>query len=250
MPDLRRHPLVAPLAAAALCQGLVLLLVRPPLPTPAATTAGAAPRGNDTAELLSLSRRVAAPTRPALGLNNLLSLPLPPPPPPPSELGLPPAPPAATAASGPQRPNRVPPAPLCRSAQPGPVAATAPPPANLPSSPAAVLELARAVAEGAPRAIANDGATQAMAAVQRRQWWLDPAQQRLLQRAWDQAETTPTPESWGELPTGLQVRRVSAARLGGLAGGDVRGRSLVSRQHLTLLWSEGEELWLLRLPLG
>jgi hypothetical protein len=98
--------------------------------------------------------------------------------------------------------------------------------------------------------MANDGATQAMAAVQRRQWWLDPAQQRLLQRAWDQAEANPAPESWGELPSGLQVRRLDPARLAGLAGGDARGRSLVSRQQLTLLWSEGQELWLLRLPLG
>lgn len=248
VPDLRHHPLAVPLAAAALCQGLVLLLVRPPLPAAPPAVARSVPGSNDTAELLSLSRRVAAPARPALGLNNLLSLPLPPPPPPPSELGLPPAPPATTPA--PQRATRPAVAPPCRPAPGGPAAAAASPPANLPSAPAAVLELAQAVALGAPGAIANDGATQAMAAVQRRQWWLDPAQQRLLQRAWEQGESATAPEGWGELPSGLQLRRVPASKLGGLAGGDARGRSLVSRQHLTLLWSEGPDLWLLRLPLG
>ena len=31
---------------------------------------------------------------------------------------------------------------------------------------------------------------------------------------------------------------------------DPQGRSLVARQQLTLLWRQGESLWLLRQPLG
>lgn len=252
MPDLRRHPLAAALAAAALVQALLLLLVRAPATgnTPSRSSESArTDKGRsdsarrDTAELLNLSRRVAPAAQTPLGLNNLLSLPLPPPPPPPAELGMPVAPspqPSVARAT----------APAPRPPASGSTVAAPPPVPRLPSQPGPALELARAVAEGAASALPNDGATQAMAAVQRRQWWLDPAQQRQLQRAWEQAESAPAPEAWGEMPSGLQVRRLAAGRLGSLAGGDARGRSLVSRQQLTLLWIDGQELWLLRLPLA
>ena len=242
MTDLRRHPLTAALAAAALVQALLLLLVRAPATGPTPVRTGESAR-SDTAELLNLSRRVAPAAQTPLGLNNLLSLPLPPPPPPPAELGMPVPPSPQPAGARPTAPAPRPPASASTAVAPPPVP-------GLPSQPGPALELARAVAEGAASALPNDGATQAMAAVQRRQWWLDPAQQRQLQRAWEQAENTPAPEAWGELPSGLQVRRLTAGRLGSLAGGDARGRSLVSRQQLTLLWIDGQELWLLRLPLA
>lgn len=243
MSDLRRHPLTAALAAAALVQALLLLLVRAPATGRPPVRTGESAR-SDTAELLNLSRRVAPAAQTPLGLNNLLSLPLPPPPPPPpAELGMPVPPSPQPSGARPTAPAPRPPASSSTGVAPPPVP-------GLPSQPGPALELARAVAEGAASALPNDGATQAMAAVQRRQWWLDPAQQRQLQRAWEQAESAPAPEAWGELPSGLQVRRLAPGRLGSLAGGDARGRSLVSRQQLTLLWIDGEELWLLRLPLA
>lgn len=276
------HPLLPALAAAVLSQGLLVALVRPLLP-PGSDRARSTPV-DDTPELLRLGDRLNPLTGGGPSLGQPLTLPLPPPPPPPPDLlGSPAAQPAATrmapgtTGSSPV-PTRVrstapsaPPAPVrstdtakgspsrgSTTIRAKPAEATAAPAteaqspaaAGLPRQPGAALELARAIAEGAASALPNDGVTQAMAAQQRRQLWLDPGQQRQLQRTWEQADVSAPPADWGDLPDGTQVRRTSRVSLGSLADGDVRARSLVSRLHITLLWPQGSQLWLLRLPLA
>jgi hypothetical protein len=121
--------------------------------------------------------------------------------------------------------------------------------AALPRQPAAGLELAQAVARGAGSALGNDGATEALVAVQRRQWWMDPPLLLALQRSWSQARRAAAPAPWRDLPPGLEVRRLPLAQADGLReriGDDLHGRSLVSRQQITLLWRAGDTLWLLR----
>jgi len=284
--QLRRlnHPLLPALAAAVLSQGLLVALLRPLLP-PRSERAQSAPV-DDTPELLRLGNRLnpLAGSGPSLG--QPITLPLPPPPPPPPDLmdaAAPQQPATSTAPGTPSVSSRdsnariraadvSPPPALARStesakgsntrrsttirakppnATPVPAAEPqSPPAAGLPRQPGAALELARAIAEGAASALPNDGVTQAMAAQQRRQLWLDPAQQRQLERNWDQADVSSPLAEWGELPDGTQVRRTSRSSLGALADGDARARSLVSRLHITLLWPQGSQLWLLRLPLA
>lgn len=257
-----RQPLTAALAAALLSQALLLLVLRVPA---APTGNGDRPRGAGanatgssaaTAELLQLSRsleRAAAAGGPA---GNLLSLPLPPPPPPPPPLAeLMPGPAAAGGTSGQPAGGSSAPPPGSRqnAAAPAETSQRAGLSAELPAQPAAALELARAVAGGAGSGLAADGATEALLAVQRRQWWMDPALLQQLQRTWTQARKASAPAGWRDLPPDLELRRLplrQASALVALIGGDPQGRSLVARQQLTLLWRQGESLWLLRQPLG
>lgn len=247
-----RHPLLPAVVAALCSQGLLLLPLLQHLPhRPTPDQAAAV---DDTPELLRLGRRLTPAMTAAVNLGQPISLPLPPPPPP--SLGSP------TLGSPPGRQPQQPPAPIRRRpSRTDPVArpaATRPSPpispaaavANLPATPAAALELARTLAEAARTSIPGEGISPAMAALQRRQWWLDPAQARQLQRAWEEADASPQPPEWSDLPDGVQLKRVDRGTLGQLGSGDARGRSLVTRQHLTLIWDQGPQLWLLKLPLG
>ena len=266
MPNLRHHPLLPALGAALRCQAGLIGRLRPSHSSPGRT----APPGqqskpaDDTPELMRLTRNLLQnPGAPSPGLGQLLSLPLPPPPElsePPEPKPTSPAPPCPAQA----KPNR-PPAAKAKTAQapaakpsaaksPNPPKPTPPPKAapgagELPSQPGQALELARAIA-GGKQALAAEGASPAQVALQRRQWWLTAQESSQLQRAWDQAETAAAPEAWSALPAGAQLRRVDRESLGVLAAGDPRGRSLVNRDQITLLWASGPQWWLLSLPLA
>lgn len=252
-----RHPLTLALALALLSQALMLALLRVPAPAgngddSRRTGASDAEAAAATVELLHRSGRLERAAAAAAPSGNLLSLPLPPPPPP---ADLMPGTAAADSASGRPAGGSSGPPPGSRQN----AAATAEPSqraglgADLPGQPAAALELARAVAGGAGTALAPDGATEALLAVQRRQWWMDPALLQQLQRTWMQARRAAAPAGWRDLPLGLELRRLplrQASALVALIGGDAHGRSLVARQQVTLLWRQGDSLWLLRQPLG
>lgn len=256
-----QHRLAAPLLAALAGQGLLLAVLRPAnlAPWPGGgqrsnrdsasgpgnhSRSAGQPQSAATAELLQLSRQLER-TIPGAGPgNSLLSLPLPPPPPP---AALMPAP-ATGSGSGSgsargshgSRPPEQPARPTSSKA------------GELPRQPAAGLELAQAVARGAGSALGNDGATEALMAVQRRQWWMDPPLLLELQRHWSRGRQATAPATWRDLPQALEMRRLPLAQAGGLQrriGDDLHGCSLVSRQQITLLWRQGDSLWLLRLPL-
>lgn len=270
MPDLRRHPLLPALAAALLCQAALLALLRP---SPSGSGRQLASRdqrskpsqpsqpADDTPELLRLSRGLLqAAAAPSPGLSQLLTLPLPPPPqlaasPPPTDSSPRPAP--AVQASARPKPTQAPaPAPRPAAATPPaapPAAAAAqspvPPAGQLPNQPGLALAGAKAIASG-QQALPAEGASPAQVALQRRQWWLSPQDANQLQQAWEQAEVAEAPEDWQALPPAAQLRRVERRNLGSLAAGDPRGRSLVSRDQITLIWGNGAQLWLLRLPVS
>jgi hypothetical protein len=122
-------------------------------------------------------------------------------------------------------------------------------PGVVPDQPGQALDLAKAIA-GGHQALSAEGASPAQVALQRRQWWLSPRDAGLLQRAWDLAEPAEAPSDWNTLPAGTQLRRVPAQALGALTSGDPRGRSLVNREQITLLWGSGTQLWMLRLTLS
>jgi hypothetical protein len=263
MSDLRRHPLLPALGAALLFQAGLIALLRPSH----SSTGRTAPPGqqskpaDDTPELMRLTRNLLQnPASPGPGLGQLLSLPLPPPP----ELSEPPTPlptspaspcpaqakptksPAARARTA-QAPAAKPSA--AKSPNPPKAAPAAPVAGELPTQPGQALELAKAIA-GGKQALATEGASPGQVALQRRQWWLTAQESSQLQRAWDQAEAAAAPEEWTALPAASQLRRVDRQALGPLAAGDPRGRSLLNREQITLLWTSGPHVWLLRLPLA
>jgi len=248
MANLRHHRLLPALGAALLCQAGLLGLLRPSTSRAGRTLpAGDESRPvDDTPELMRLSRSMLlnrSTVNPALA--QLLSLPLPPPP----ELTKPPQPqPTSAKAPCPAKPTPPTPTP---STPPAAKARTAQAPAagELPSQPGLALDLARAIA-GGNQSLPAEGASPAQVALQRRQWWLTDQESSHLQQAWDQAATAAPPDAWNTLPAGAQLRRVDRESLGALAAGDPRGRSLVSRDQITLLWASGPDLWLLRLPLA
>jgi len=244
MPDLRRHPLLPALAAALLCQAALVALLRPANSSASAkANLGQATKpGQDTPELLRLSRNLLRSSAlPQADLPQLLALPLPPPP----QLTPPPPvrPPSPQAPCPPTKPKAIPPVPP-KAAAASPAEGGLP---SLPSLPGAALDLAQAVA-GGKQALPAEGASQAQVAIQRRQWWLTAQESRQLAQAWDQGKEDAAPDDWPPLPAGTQVRRVTRQSLGALAAGDPRGRSLVNREQISLLWGSGPELWLLRFP--
>jgi len=263
MPNLNRHRLLPALGAALLSQVVLIALLRP---SPSSRTGRPTPSSqpnkpaDDTPELLSLSRNLlqgSASANPGLG--QLLALPLPPPPelaptpPPPPPESTPkskPKPQVTSAPVPPPAPSKAPqpPSSSSRPSAPKP-AASAPLPSDLPAQPAQALELAKAIAAGR-QTLPAEGASPAQVALQRRQWWLSAQDSDQLQRAWDQAEVAEAPDAWGALPAGVQLRRVERQALGPLAAGDARGRSLLSREQITLLWGSAAQLWLLRLPMS
>jgi len=257
MPNLRRHPLLPALGAALLCQAGLIGLLRPSHSSTGRTAASGQETKpvDDTPELMRLTRNLLqSPTAPNPGLAQLLSLPLPPPP----ELTKAPQPqpqPTSSKVPCPTQPTPAKaktaqaPAPNSSAPKPTPPTPAAPAAGELPGQPGLALDLARAIAAG-KQSLPAEGASPAQVALQRRQWWLTAQESSQLQRAWDQAESAAAPDAWSHLPAGAQLRRVDRESLGALAAGDPRGRTLVNREQITLLWASGPELWLLRLPLA
>lgn len=88
-----------------------------------------------------------------------------------------------------------------------------------------------------------------LAALQRRQWWLTPAQEPLAQQLWQKAEAQASvPQALGPLPEVGELKQLSPGALALLGSGDWHGQSLLSRQGVMLIWRQAGGLWLLRLP--
>jgi hypothetical protein len=267
MVHLYRHPLLPALGAALVCQAGLVAMLRSAASNAGGTAAAAQPTtpGDDAPELMRLSRNLlqSSPS-PNPGLGQLLSLPLPPPPtltaPPATQTAKVPATgptahkPTKAASSQRAAERKAAQAPTAQSISPRtpvpPKPAAAPTlPGVVPDQPGQALDLAKAIA-GGHQALSAEGASPAQVALQRRQWWLSPRDAGLLQRAWDLAEPAEAPSDWNTLPAGTQLRRVPAQALGALTSGDPRGRSLVNREQITLLWGSGTQLWMLRLTLS
>ena len=218
-PWLRRLLPMALLAVAV--HGLFLAM-----PAPRRSLVGAGGRvpqsADDTPELLRLSNTMAEPGR--LGPLTLGALP-----PPPSQLPL--GLPAAAASGG---------LSTTRSALPAP-----PLPPHLGDAASALQLLLRQVPGGALAAADRD----AVIALQRRQWWLSAAQERVLQTLMQSGVAVEhAPEDFGSLPVGAELRRLPAAVVPVLGTGDWHGHSLLGGQAALLLWRQAGSLWLLRLP--
>ncbi|NDG74086.1 MAG: hypothetical protein EBX49_01855 [Synechococcaceae bacterium WB8_1B_136] len=234
-----RRPLPLALGVALGIHGLALLtLLRPPRPAEPRSSSRLA----DAPQLLRLGRKLMAEEAAlaraqrqplALNLPGLAALDALPPPPPPD-------------AAGPQAA-----APTARP-RPAPAAAEgwrwSSADADLPAQAAQALELAQAWIPGSGSAPPTQDA--AAQEIRRRQLWLTPEQSAQLQRLWQGAQSTPAP--FGSLPSGTGVRRVAEASLAGLGLGLGRahGFSLVDKEALVLLWRDGQQLWMLRRPLG
>ncbi len=181
---------------------------------------------DDTPLLLRWSRPAPA-ANPAAALNTiplqgLLALP----PPPPASLGNGAVPPEAAGLPAVRRPSEPP------SVEPS----------RLPRQPGEAFLLARQVASGGPSAEASD----ALVAVQRRQWWLYPGQESGLLALWAAGNEQPLPAALGPLPLGVQVRSLAAAAAEPLALSELHGRSIRHGNELWLLWRQGPSLWILR----
>ena len=128
-----------------------------------------------------------------------------------------------------------------------PVAAASGPPATsnsagMPRQPSEAFRLARQVAmAGRPR---EAGA--ALVALQRRQWWLLPGQERALLALWDGGKEQELPASLGTLPEDISLRLSSPSAAAPLALAELHGRSLIDGYRLWLFWQQGESLFLLR----
>lgn len=217
------------LLAALLCQ--VLLLLALPQSRSDGRRARRAVLAEDTAALLRWSRTAPGMATPSslatIPLQGLAGLP----PPPPSSL------PAGTFGGDSQS----------LQSRRQPVAAASGPPitsnfGGLPRQPSEAFRLARQVAMGGrPR---EAGA--ALVALQRRQWWLLPGQERALQALWNGGKEQELPVSLGSLPEDVSLRLSSPSAAAPLALAALHGRSLVDGDRLWLFWQQGESLWLLR----
>lgn len=220
-PWLRRLMPVALLALAA----HAFVLVLPASRRSVTAMDGRVPQpADDTPELLRLSRGTAQPmTSPQAPLNVL--------PPPPSDLPLPLASPNTPAVLKPT----------------GVVLPAPPLPARLEDAATALGLLQRQL----PEAALSNPDREAVAALQRRQWWLTGAQEVALQRIWQGGVAVDSvPDSLGKLPENGELRRLPAGAVPVLGTGDWHGHSLVGRQAALLLWRQAGSLWLLRLPLS
>ena len=217
------------LLAALICQ--LLLLMALPQPGSDGRRARRAVLEEDTATLLRWSRTASGlgttsslATIPLQGLAGL-------PPPPPSSL------PAGAFAGDSQS----------EQGRRQPVAAASGPPTTsnsggLPRQPSEAFRLARQVATGGrPR---EAGA--ALVALQRRQWWLLPGQERALLALWDGGKEQELPASLGTLPEDISLRLSSPSAAAPLALAELHGRSLIDGYRLWLFWQQGESLFLLR----
>lgn len=209
------------LLAALICQ--VLLLMALPQPGSYGRRARRALLQEDTATLLRWSRTspglAAASSLATIPLQGLAGLP----PPPPSSL-----PAGAFAVDSQSEQSRRQPA----TSNSG----------GLPRQPSEAFRLARQVATGGrPR---EAGA--ALVALQRRQWWLLPGQERALLALWDRGKDQELPASLGSLPEEISLRLSSPSAAAPLALAELHGRSLIDGDQLWLFWQQGESLWLLR----
>jgi len=222
-PALRRW---APaLIAAGLCQAWLLLALVPPGAEGRRSRRLAAP--DDTPTLLRWSRlpsqQAAAAALPVIPLQGLSALP----PPPPSTL--------------PTEPEARSPGPLRQGTR-------APSQADgLPAQPGAAFALVRQVARGE---WPQEPPSPALVAVQRRQWWLLPAQTRALEALWTGGVEKPWPPNLGAVPPGVSVRQVPVTAAASLSLAELHGRSLRSGDELWLLWQQGSRLWILRGPVA
>jgi len=210
------------LLAALICQ--VLLLLALPQPGSDGRRARRAVLQEDTAILLRWSR-----TAPGLGAaSSLATIPLQ------GLAGLPPPPPSslpAGAFTGDSQSEQ--------SRRPPPATSNS---GGLPRQPSEAFHLARQVAMGGrPR---EAGA--ALVALQRRQWWLLPGQERALQALWGGGKEKELPASLGSLPEDISLRLSSSSAAAPLALAELHGRSLIDGDQLWLFWQQGESLWLLR----
>jgi len=217
------------LLAALICQLLLLLAL--PQPGSDGRRARRAVLEEDTTTLLRWSR-----TAPALdAASSLATIPLQGlavlPPPPPSSL------PAGAFAGDSQSEQSL------RQ----PVVAASQPPATsnsgaLPRQPGEAFRLARQVAMGGrPR---EAGAS--LVALQRRQWWLLPGQERALLALWDRSKEQELSASLGTLPEDISLRLSTPSAAAPLALAELHGRSLIDGDRLWLFWQQGESLLLLR----
>jgi len=209
------------LLAALICQ--VLLLMALPQPGSYGRRARRALLQEDTATLLRWSRTApglaAASSLATIPLQGLAGLP----PPPPSSL------PAGAFASDSQS----------EQSRRQPAISNF---GGLPRQPSEAFRLARQVATGGrPR---EAGA--ALVALQRRQWWLLPGQERALLALWDRGQEQELPASLGSLPEEISLRLSSPSAAAPLALAELHGRSLIDGDQLWLFWQQSESLWLLR----
>ena len=213
------------LFAAGLCQAWLLLALVPP------GSDGRRPRRiagpDDTPSLLRWSRQPApqgaAAGLPVIPLQGLSALPPPPP---------------STLPTGPEPSRPLPP----RQRGGAPSQADA-----LPAQPGVAFALARQVARAE---WPQDPPTQFLVAVQRRQWWLLPAQMRALEAVWVGGVEKAWSPTLGPEPQGVTVRQVPVTAAAALPLGDLHGRSLRNGDELWLLWRQGSRLWILRGPLA
>jgi hypothetical protein len=83
-------------------------------------------------------------------------------------------------------------------------------------------------------------------AVQRRQWWLLPGQDKTLQALWERGQEQASPAALGPMPEGVALRQVAVSAAEPLALAALHGRSLLDGDQLWLLWRQGASLWILR----
>ena len=189
------------LLAGLICQ-LLLLLFTLPQPGSDGRRARRAVLEEDTATLLRWSR-----TAPGLGTtSSLATIPLQ------GLAGLPPPPPSSLPAGAFAGDSQ------SEQSRRQPVAAASGPPVTsnsggLPRQPSEAFRLARQVAMGGrPR---EAGA--ALVALQRRQWWLLPGQERALVALWDRGKEQELPASLGTLPEDISLRLSSSSAAAPLA---------------------------------
>lgn len=210
------------LLAALVCQLLVVSAL--PSPGPDTRRGRRAALADDTPTLLRWSRTPAAAAPAAnlqvIPLRGLAALP----PPPPSTL------PNAAAATAPP------------AASTPPAAKVEAEGAGLPGQPGEAFRLAQQVAQG-PR---PQPAPAPVVAIQRRQWWLLPGQDKALQSFWEDGREQALPPALGPVPEGVAVRQVAASAAAFLALPGLHGRSLLAGDQLWLLWRQGTSLWILR----
>ena len=209
------------LLAALLCQ--VLLLMALPQPGNDGHRARRAVLADDTATLLRWSR-----TAPGFGaISTLATIPLQ------GLAGLPPPPPSSLPAGAFAGDSQ------SEQSRSQPTTSNS---GGLPRQPSEAFRLARQVAmAGRPR---EAGA--ALVALQRRQWWLLPGQERALLALWDRGKEQELPASLGSLPEDISLRLSSPSAAAPLALAELHGRSLIDGNQLWLFWLQGESLWLLR----
>ena len=209
------------LLAALLCQ--VLLLMALPQPGNDGRRARRAVLADDTATLLRWSR-----TAPGFGaISTLATIPLQ------GLAGLPPPPPSSLPAGAFAGDSQ------SEQSRSQPTTSNS---GGLPRQPSEAFRLARQVAmAGRPREV---GA--ALVALQRRQWWLLPGQERALLALWDRGKEQELPASLGSLPEDISLRLSSPSAAAPLALAELHGRSLIDGNQLWLFWLQGESLWLLR----